>query len=32
VARELSLCVGAYITSDNALHVPKSGVAMQAKP
>jgi len=27
VARELSLCAGAYITSDNALHAPKSGLA-----
>jgi len=26
--RELSLGVGAYITSDNALHAPKSGMAM----
>jgi len=25
------LCAGAYITSDNALHAPKSGLATLAK-
>jgi len=30
MARELSLCAGAYITSDNALHAPKSGLATRA--
>jgi len=27
MARKLSLCAGAYITSNNALHAPKSGLA-----
>jgi len=31
VARELSLCAGAYTTSDNNLHVQKSGLATRAK-